>query len=50
MLFRSFPKDGLYAVPMKKALRVAERFDQGDVVDVHLVLGDEVYHARWKGR
>ena len=45
-----FPKDGLYAVPMKKALRVAERFDQSDVVDVHLVLGDEVYHARWKGR
>jgi len=31
-------------------LRVAERIDQGDLVDVYLVLGDEVHHARWKGR
>lgn len=45
-----FPKDGLYAVPMKKALRTKEKFDVGDTVEVHLVLGEEVQHARWKGR
>jgi hypothetical protein len=31
-----FPKDGGYVVPVKDAVRRAERIDVGDVVDLHL--------------
>jgi Domain of unknown function (DUF1905) len=31
-----FPKDGGYVVPVKDAVRHAERIDVGDVVDLHL--------------
>jgi hypothetical protein len=34
------PKDDVYVVPMKVALRRAEKFDDGDVVRVHLSVGD----------
>lgn len=31
-----FPKDGLYVVPVKAAVRKAERLDEGDTVTVRL--------------
>ena len=31
-----FPKDGRYIVPVKAAVRKAERIDEGDVVTIHL--------------
>ena len=31
-----FPKNGGYLVPVKDAVRRAEKVDEGDVVDVHL--------------
>ena len=34
-----FPKDGGYAVPIKDAVRRAERLDQGDVVTIRLDVG-----------
>jgi hypothetical protein len=34
-----FPKDGLYVVPVKVAVRRAEGLDLGDVVDVRLSVG-----------
>lgn len=34
-----FPKDGLYAVPIKAAVRKAERLEEGDVVTVRLQIG-----------
>lgn len=33
-----FPKDGLYALPVKLAVRRAELIDDGDVVAVHMDL------------
>jgi hypothetical protein len=33
-----FPKDDLYAVPLKVAVRRAEDIDEGDVVDVTLTI------------
>jgi len=33
-----FPKDGLYLVPIKVAVRKAERLDLGDVVSVRLTI------------
>ena len=33
------PKDDVYLVPLKVALRRAEGFDDGDVVRVHLTVG-----------
>lgn len=35
-----FPKDGGYAVPLKAAVRRAERIDEGDVITVVLGLGE----------
>jgi hypothetical protein len=35
-----FPKDGTFAVPIKVAVRRAERLELGDVVDVSLDLDD----------
>ena len=34
-----FPKDGLYAVPIKAAVRKAERLAEGDIVTVRLEVG-----------
>jgi hypothetical protein len=34
-----FPKDGLYALPVKANVRKAERIDEGDVVSVRLTVG-----------
>jgi len=34
------PKDGAYLVPLKAALRRPEGIDDGDVVRVHLSVGD----------
>lgn len=34
-----WPKDGLYVVPLKKALRDRERIELGDVVDLTLIVG-----------
>ena len=34
-----FPKDGTYLVPLRAAVRRAERIEPGDVVEVVLVLG-----------
>ena len=34
-----FPKDGRYLVPLKDAVRRAEAIGDGDVIDVHMVLG-----------
>lgn len=31
-----FPKDGLYVVPLKSAVRRAQGIGEGDVVNVHL--------------
>ena len=31
-----FPKDGLYVVPLKHAVRQAQGIGEGDVVNVHL--------------
>ncbi|HEX5510177.1 MAG TPA: DUF1905 domain-containing protein [Actinomycetales bacterium] len=33
-----FPKDGLYVLPMKDAVRRAEEIEEGDVIDVSVVL------------
>ena len=33
-----WPKDGRYVVPLKVAVRRAERIDLGDVVTIHLTL------------
>jgi hypothetical protein len=35
-----FPRDGLYAVPVKADVRKAERLDEGDRVRVTLTTGD----------
>ena len=35
-----WPKDGRYIVPLKVAVRRAERVELGDVVEVHLTLTD----------
>jgi hypothetical protein len=35
-----FPKDGSYAVPIKTAVRRAEKLDLGDVVEVRLEFDD----------
>jgi hypothetical protein len=37
-----FPKDGLYALPIKTAIRRAEDVDEGDLVSVVLTTGDPV--------
>ena len=34
-----FPKDGLYVVPVKAAVRRAEGLDEGDAVTVRLITG-----------
>jgi Domain of unknown function (DUF1905) len=34
-----FPKDGRYLVPIKKAVRLAEGLNEGNVVAVELVIG-----------
>ena len=34
-----FPKDGRYLVPIKDAVRKAERLAEGDAVDVDLMVG-----------
>lgn len=34
-----FPKDGLYVVPVKDAVRAAEALEEGDVVTVRLTVG-----------
>ena len=34
-----FPKDGRYLVPLKDAVRRSESNGEGDVIDVHMVLG-----------
>ena len=34
-----FPKDGRYLVPLKDAVRRAEAIGEGDLIDVHMVLG-----------
>ncbi|WP_239133896.1 DUF1905 domain-containing protein [Rugosimonospora africana] len=34
-----FPKDGRYLVPVKAAVRKAERLDEGDAVTVRLAIG-----------
>jgi hypothetical protein len=34
-----FPKDGLYLVPMKAAIRKAERVDEGDTVTLRVEVG-----------
>jgi hypothetical protein len=36
-----FPRDGTYLVPLKVAVRRAERIEVGDVVSVRLLLGTE---------
>jgi hypothetical protein len=42
-----FPKDGLYVVPLKDAVRRAEGLDEGDTVTVRLtVAGPQVTDAR----
>ena len=33
-----FPKDGRYLVPIRKAVRLAEDLDEGDVVAVELII------------
>ena len=35
-----FPKDGLYVVPLKDAVRRAEALDEGDTVTVRLTVAD----------
>ena len=35
-----FPKDGGYVVPLKHAVRRAERVDEGDTVSVRLIVAD----------
>ena len=35
-----WPKDGRYIVPLKVAVRRAERVELGDVVEVHLAITD----------
>ncbi len=35
-----FPKDGGYVVPLKHAVRRAERVDEGDTVTVRLIVAD----------
>jgi len=35
-----FPKNGLYVVPLKDAVRRAERLDEGDTVTVRLTVAD----------
>ena len=35
-----WPKDGRYIVPLKVAVRRAERVELGDVVEVHLTMTD----------
>ena len=37
-----FPKDGLYVVPLKDAVRRAERLDDGDTVTVRLTVADRM--------
>lgn len=34
-----FPRDGLYAVPVKASVRKAERLDEGDIVAMWLQVG-----------
>ena len=34
-----FPKDGRYLLPLKDAVRRAESIGNGDLIDVHMVLG-----------
>ena len=34
-----FPKDGRHVVPVKSAVRMAERLAEGDTVTVHLIIG-----------
>lgn len=34
-----FPKDGLYLVPVKVAVRKAENLELGDTVAIHLQIG-----------
>ncbi|ABX04849.1 MAG TPA: DUF1905 domain-containing protein [Herpetosiphon sp.] len=33
------PKDGLYLVPIKKPIRLAEQLNEGDLVNIQLVIG-----------
>jgi hypothetical protein len=35
-----FPKDGLYVVPLKDAVRRAEGLDEGETVTVRLTVAD----------
>lgn len=35
-----FPKDGAYIVPLKTAVRSAESLDEGDLVDIQLMVAD----------
>jgi hypothetical protein len=37
-----FPKDGLYVVPLKDAVRRAEGLDEGDTVTVRLTVADRM--------
>lgn len=44
-----FPKDGTYLVPLRLAVRRAERIDLGDVVDVAVRLGTSARPAGGPG-
>ena len=35
-----FPKDGLYALPLKLAVRKAEQLEEGDLINVRMSTGD----------
>ena len=41
-----FPKDGRYLVPLKDAVRNAERLDVGDTVNVRLEVRDDLGRRR----